>query len=294
MDIAAINPFRYRGYYYDEEIGMYYLQSRYYDAKVVRFVNADDIACIGQSKSVLGFNILTYCENNPITFTDTSGNLMRFSFKYAQSTIFSIKEFYNESKRVKKNFEKKYSIFNVDVVQINNFSSFEKKWNAMSAQDVVVINCHARPTSMNKGGMGITKLSQITNLNFKTIKCLILLGCNAGHYDYIWSNVAYEFSKKISGCVMASDGTVYSRIGPKFKSKADKEWEKYKNKKKSSRKKNWGWVIYKNYTWYSTNLDTISIPSAVDYLKKCNMVSFPNPLYEYNIPSFPARDYYYL
>ena len=53
VDIAAINPFRYRCYYYDEEIELYYLQSRYYDAKVVRFVNADDIACIGQSKSVI-------------------------------------------------------------------------------------------------------------------------------------------------------------------------------------------------------------------------------------------------
>ena len=292
--IADINPFRYRGYYYDKEIGLYYLQSRYYNAGVGRFVNADDITCISQSRSALGFNIFAYCENNSIVFIDISGNLMKFSMKYAKSTIFSIKEFYNESKRVKKNFEKKYSIFNVDLVQINNFSSFEKKWNAMSAQDVVVINCHASPTSMNKGGMGITKLSQITNLNFKTIKCLILLGCNAGHYDYIWNNVAYEFSKKISGCVMASDGTVVSRLGCKFKSIADNMWKEHRDKKGSSRKKNWGWVIYRNYTWYSTNLDTISIPSAVDYLKKCNMVSFPNPLYEYYIPSFPVPNYYYL
>ena len=40
--IATINPFRYRGYYYDEEIELYYLQSRYYDPVVGRFVNGDE------------------------------------------------------------------------------------------------------------------------------------------------------------------------------------------------------------------------------------------------------------
>jgi len=44
--IAHINPYRYRGYYYDREIGMYYLQSRYYDPEVGRFVNGDDVDCV--------------------------------------------------------------------------------------------------------------------------------------------------------------------------------------------------------------------------------------------------------
>ena len=42
--LANVNPFRYRGYYYDAEIGMYYLQSRYYDPVVERFINADDVS----------------------------------------------------------------------------------------------------------------------------------------------------------------------------------------------------------------------------------------------------------
>ena len=42
-EIATVNPFRYRGYYYDEEIGLYYLQSRYYDAKIGRFIISDKI-----------------------------------------------------------------------------------------------------------------------------------------------------------------------------------------------------------------------------------------------------------
>jgi RHS repeat-associated protein len=43
VGIGDINPFRYRGYYYDKEIGMYYLQSRYYDPEVGRFVNGDEV-----------------------------------------------------------------------------------------------------------------------------------------------------------------------------------------------------------------------------------------------------------
>lgn len=147
---------------------------------------------------------------------------------------------------------------------------------------------------MNSGGMGIQKLSQISELNFKTIKCLILLGCNAGHYDYIWNNVAYEFSKRISGCVMASDGTVYSVSGPKFASRADESWKEYTHKKNSSRKQNWGWVIYRANTWYSTNMNTISIPSAVDYLKRCRMISLHNSIYSDYTPGFIGPNYYYL
>ena len=41
--IATVNPFRYRGYYYDNETGLYYLQSRYYDPNVGRFINADEV-----------------------------------------------------------------------------------------------------------------------------------------------------------------------------------------------------------------------------------------------------------
>ena len=48
ISIAVDNPFRYRGYYYDVEIGLYYLQRRYYDAQVGRFINCDEeeIVCI--------------------------------------------------------------------------------------------------------------------------------------------------------------------------------------------------------------------------------------------------------
>ena len=51
-DIGEINPFRYRSYYYDTETGLYYLQSRYYDPVVGRFINADDTTVIPQASTI--------------------------------------------------------------------------------------------------------------------------------------------------------------------------------------------------------------------------------------------------
>jgi len=69
--IGQKNPLRYRGYYYDAETGFYYLQSRYYDAEICRFLNADGYVSTGQN--INGFNMFAYCENNPINCSDPSG-----------------------------------------------------------------------------------------------------------------------------------------------------------------------------------------------------------------------------
>ena len=69
--IALINPLRYRGYYYDSETGFYYLQSRYYDPVIRRFINADGYVSTGQG--LLGYNMFTYCNNNPIMNSDPTG-----------------------------------------------------------------------------------------------------------------------------------------------------------------------------------------------------------------------------
>lgn len=73
--LAAINPCSYRGYYYDWETGYYYLQSRYYDPEIGRFINVDDASYIDLSMSILGYNLFSYCENSPVTDSDPSGYL---------------------------------------------------------------------------------------------------------------------------------------------------------------------------------------------------------------------------
>ena len=70
-NIGASNPLRYRGYYYDSETGLYYLQSRYYDPVTGRFINADNYSSTGQG--VLGNNMFAYCRNNPVSRKDASG-----------------------------------------------------------------------------------------------------------------------------------------------------------------------------------------------------------------------------
>ena len=59
-EIGIINPFRYRGYYYDTETGLYYLNARYYDPETKRFVNADDISCLGVTGDMQSFNLYDY------------------------------------------------------------------------------------------------------------------------------------------------------------------------------------------------------------------------------------------
>ena len=70
--IGHINPLRYRGYYYDRETRLYYLQSRYYDFANCRFINADTFATTDVN-GFLSANMFAYCENNPIGNSDPDG-----------------------------------------------------------------------------------------------------------------------------------------------------------------------------------------------------------------------------
>ena len=85
--IARVNPYRYRGYYFDQEIGLYYLQSRYYDASVGRFVNGDDLKLLTITSNFSG-NLYTYCNNVPINNTDPSGCLGWSTISQAIKYIF--------------------------------------------------------------------------------------------------------------------------------------------------------------------------------------------------------------
>lgn len=75
LAIANINPLRYRGYYYDSETGYYYLQSRYYDPAICRFINADLPEYANEQKNdTAGINIYVYCCNDAVNNEDKNGN----------------------------------------------------------------------------------------------------------------------------------------------------------------------------------------------------------------------------
>jgi len=84
--IGCINPFRYRSYYFDSEIGLYYLNSRYYDPQIGRFLNADRIDYISP-ESIQGLNLYSYCLNNPIMYLDPFGNSIVDFFNSLFGTI---------------------------------------------------------------------------------------------------------------------------------------------------------------------------------------------------------------
>ena len=70
--LGTLNPLTYRGYVYDHETGLYYLQSRYYNPVIKRFISADgQIAGVGGDVS--GYDLFEYCFNNPVNMYDDEG-----------------------------------------------------------------------------------------------------------------------------------------------------------------------------------------------------------------------------
>ncbi len=71
MLMLANNVVTYRGYTYDFETGLYYLQSRYYSPEWGRFLNADSYC--DTETSIIGTNMFAYCDNNPVNYVDPEG-----------------------------------------------------------------------------------------------------------------------------------------------------------------------------------------------------------------------------
>ncbi|MBR2970529.1 MAG: hypothetical protein IKC48_01890, partial [Clostridia bacterium] len=78
--MADINPFRYRGYYMDVETGYYYLQSRYYDPVLRRFISSDNYGLISTLAESGDINMFAYCGNNPVMYTDSTGQWIETVF----------------------------------------------------------------------------------------------------------------------------------------------------------------------------------------------------------------------
>ena len=73
-NIGSLNPFRYKGYYYDGESGLFYCNSRYYSPELCRFISPDSIEFL-DPQSINGLNLYCYCMNNPIMYADPSGHI---------------------------------------------------------------------------------------------------------------------------------------------------------------------------------------------------------------------------
>ena len=83
--IGQQNPFRYRGYFYDRETGMYYLKSRYYDPELKRFISSDNLVVTGTILE--GLNLFSYCSNNPVNCIDPTGHFWDKIFNFVGNVV---------------------------------------------------------------------------------------------------------------------------------------------------------------------------------------------------------------
>ena len=97
VTLSGLNPLRYRGYVLDVETDLYYLQSRYYDPYIGRFLNSDVFPATGQG--VLGNNMFSYCGNNPVNRSDSAGHFWDIVFDVV-SLVSSVVEVVSNPKDV--------------------------------------------------------------------------------------------------------------------------------------------------------------------------------------------------
>ncbi len=113
--LYTLNVYTYRGYIYDIDTGFYYLQSRYYDPEVGRFLNVDDINYLGATGTTLGYNLYNSCENNSIWFQDPCGHKPGRLFTRVTEAVMDFADIYNKIS-IKKNWEYATFIYRISVL----------------------------------------------------------------------------------------------------------------------------------------------------------------------------------
>ncbi len=123
--LGALNPFRYRGYVYDEETGVYYLCSRYYDCRIARFLCTD--IKIPQIGLVAPHNLFSYCDNQPVSYSDDEGTektlVIYYYFKGSQTPLHL--EAYNSP------YFDAYNTAAVEMVSVKTAQDFIDTWNSI-------------------------------------------------------------------------------------------------------------------------------------------------------------------
>jgi RHS repeat-associated protein len=226
--IGQVNPYRYRSYYYDQETGFYYLQTRYYDPISSRFISADniEIAAINSNVKYDCTNLYIYCTGDPVNKIDSSG--MAASKKEKIVIIYDKNNFSRQAKDEKKYLVKKWGkSYTVIECPIQNAQEFKRVWNwyADGALYVSII-MHGGPNALGIGDDAVancslqikdedyTNIVRISHIKKAHIGLLRLLSCNAGHKD-VKGNLMYTFKKlHYITSVYACDGSVsfYSGI----------------------------------------------------------------------------------
>ena len=136
--IATINPFRYRGYFYDEETKLYYLLSRYYNPELGRFINADSIEWLGTNERIIETNIFAYCKNDCVNISDEVGfggidtllSVLNSSIDILAKIIDMIGNSYNKERKALENSVK--LLTKKQSRQLSNIKSLQKETGKLS------------------------------------------------------------------------------------------------------------------------------------------------------------------
>ncbi len=143
--LSQINPFTYRGYCYDYDIGMYYLQSRYYDPEICRFINVDSTDYLGATGTLLSYNLFAYCENDGVNFVDKTGtSSVAFAYTTNYSTLLnkSIYAFEKNSNSAlfMNTYNRRYRKYNYSLTRIDYYTRNKKFVFYYTSNFSIVIN----------------------------------------------------------------------------------------------------------------------------------------------------------
>lgn len=215
--VGTANPFRYRGYYYDNESGLYYVSSRYYDPKIGRFINSDVMI---DTSTVHGFNLFTYCGNNPIMFIDPTGYARIYVIYYNNPGSGFYDQAMNSPYYNSKNK-------NVYMIGVTSNKDFINAWNSMRGTiESVFLYLHGGTGMLCFKGesLGFSGRPNFSKLNSKKVKRAVYLFSCKGGAGSEGNNVAWMFAKLTNTNVYACTGGVsYSKVLGKYY--ARKAWD---------------------------------------------------------------------
>jgi RHS repeat-associated protein len=233
-EMAEINPLRYRGYYYDAELEMYYLQSRYYDPQVGRLINADCYMSTGQG--MIGNNMFAYCNNDPTNESDPTGCCSKFflwkrdcgnttcprSRAYIKPRVAVIydsgtsgilwgwllgKGFKHQGSELIKRLSASY---NVEEYPFYTMGGFVDCWNALNGdyQEIYIL-AHGWPGGLSCAGESIGTEGEaysFSELNQAYTKHVYLYCCDGASLDSYGCSSAHHFANLTNAPVRAVFG----------------------------------------------------------------------------------------
>ena len=218
----------YTGAILDQETGLYYLMSRYYDPKAGSFISQDSYKGEGDAF----WHLYAYCDGDPVNYIDRTGHAKRTAY------IIYCSYYFERQSNSERKFYRDRCNANVIKYSVATVSQFVSKWNKMKNPSFVSLIFHGGAHAMEINRISSKEVLvshdalyktkhystktirnwKTTNSlkKFKSIQVLRMLSCNAGHKNHKKDNLASAFKKKIGGKVFASDGNVSFYYGSMY------------------------------------------------------------------------------